>query len=528
MQNNKLIKLLTDKLKEKGYTLIELLAIILLILIILSITTYSIVSYIKDSKEKIKNIEVSAIISAAKSYYSEMQNTNNYQSYTDENNIKYSCISVKSLINMGYYKGDISFLNEKLTKENTIIKVKDINKVPSFELITNYTKDKDCIYYDYTTNLDDDTEIKLNNQDENNSIQLDTKITKQNNNNYILKLKFTADIYEKIEKYTIPLYVLEVLDTSSSMNGTKYTNALNASLELSNNLIDKFQDSYIGLINFSTEATLKRTFSHDKLTKSNFSSASGTTNILHALDLAYEEMNKVKPNEDNIEPIKYIIFLSDGLPVASYRKDSRCNSYTTNCDTALEEYSSKIKQDLNTYFVVIGYNMNNDIYKKIASQDTKGTICPDSDYIENNTKYCYYNSDSSNINNLFNSITNSIEQTVKSQSLSKSTINIEFNKEIILYDNEGNKINNLNIDIDFNNKTEDILNKEYTYQITIDKTNEDNYTCDYEKKECTYVIDLFKKYNIDLYDLDQNPINKIEIEKTPTITVTKKLKSYIN
>lgn len=528
MKNNNLIKLLTVKLKQKGYTLIEFLAVILLITIILGIATYSITSYIKNSKEKIKKIEVSALIEAGDIYYKEMQSTNKYKSYTTEDDIKYSCISVKSLIDMGYYKGNISFLNEKLTKENTVIKVKEINKVPSYELITNYTKDKDCIYYDYTSTLENDTEIKLNNQDENNNIQLDTKIIKQSNNNYTLKLKFTADVYEKIEKYTIPLYVLEVLDTSGSMQGTKYINAVNASLELSNNLINKFTDSYIGLINFSTEATLKRTFSHNKLTKSNYSSATGNTNILHALNLAYEEMNKVKNGENNIEPIKYIIFLSDGFPVADYKKDSRCDYYSTNCATALEEYSNKIKQDLNTYFVVIGYNMSNDIYKKIASQDTKGTICPDSDYTNNNIKYCYYNSDSQNINNLFNSISNSIEQTVKSQSLSKSTINIEFNKEIILYDSEGNKINNLNIDINFNDKNEDILNKEYTYQITIDKSNEDNYICNYEKKECTSTINLFKNYNIDLYDLNKNHINRLEIKQTPTIVLTKKLKSYIN
>lgn len=95
MKNNNLIKLLTVKLKQKGYTLIEFLAVILLITIILGIATYSITSYIKNSKEKIKKIEVSALIEAGDIYYKEMQSTNKYKSYTTEDDIKYSCISVK-------------------------------------------------------------------------------------------------------------------------------------------------------------------------------------------------------------------------------------------------------------------------------------------------------------------------------------------------------------------------------------------------------------------------------------------------
>lgn len=536
-------------MKKKGYTLIELLATIVVLSIVFSIIIYGYSSYIKESKEKIKENEISELINAGSMYYREFENTSQYISYTDEDNVTHSCISVQSLIDMGYYKGNVSFLNEKLTKDNTVIKVKKINGVANYELITNYTKDKDCIYYDFSNELDNNTEIIINNNDNDSDISLITNIINNPNdkNSYILKLKFSADVYEKIANYKVPLYVLIVLDRSGSMKGPKYENARTASISLSKNLIGEFNDySYIELINFSTDVSVKRSFSNNALEEKDFDLAKdGWTNILDALHLAKTEIDKITPNE-NLEPIKYVILLTDGKPETSSSsktpaEDKRCDVDSIDdkrilideksCYDALKKNAKDIK-DTNTNLVVIGYNIKEeleDLYKTIASTDTTGTICPESNYVDNEgTKYCYYSSDSDNISNLFNNISNSIEKTVKSQSISKSTINIEFDESIKIYDLNGNEINNLNIDINFDDDKKEILNKEYEYLISVDKLDDEAFDCNYEEKECVYKSELFKKYYIDLYDMNENKQNELTMTNYPTITINKRLKSYIN
>lgn len=530
--------------EKKGYTLIELLATIVVLGILFIIGMYSYNSYIKRSREKIKEIEVSEIINAAAAYHEEFKNTNKYTSYVDDGKVKSSCISVQSLIDMGYYKGDVSFLNEKLTRDNTVIKVKEVNGVANYELITNYTKDKDCIYYDYSSELENNTEIVMNNNDGESDISLSTTIedNANNKNTYVLKLKFSADVYEKIVNYSAPVYVLLVLDSSGSMVlNNRYTPAVNSSINLSTQLINNVEDSYISLVNFDYTSYIQRDFQHNVLTNNDFRpSVSGQlTNILSSLDTAYNLMSKL-----DSKSIKYVVFLTDGVPAvpsystsyykssAEYNEYSICSNDTITdaCTNKLIEYSNRIKNDLKANFVVIGYDISRDIYKTISSIDDTGLICPASDYTVNGKKYCYYNSNSANISSLFNSISNSIVQTVKAQSISESIINIVFDKSISLYDLNGDEVKSLSIDIDFDNgsNTNAILNKEYEYLLSVDKLDDDAFTCDFEKKECIYNSNLFEEYYIDLYDMDKNYLNRLVLDSSPIVTINKKLKSYIN
>ncbi|MEE3342837.1 MAG: vWA domain-containing protein [Bacilli bacterium] len=513
--------------KLKGYTMIELLAslaIISLFIVIIIFSSYSI--YIKESKEKLKKIETQYIIDATNIYYNEYKDKEDYLSYYSDDKTRYSCISIMSLINKGYYKHNTSFLNKELTKENTVVKVKEKNGIANYEFIKNYKKDEDCIYYDLLNEINNDTELIINNDDDNNKISVTTNVQNNSNNknSYILKLKLSALINEETISYKLPLYTLEVLDNSSSMTGNKYTNAVAASKTLSNNLIDRIDDSYIGLINFSKDANWRRDFLHQKLTDNDFEPIGKGTNILSALNMAYEKMKNIDSSDDTI---KYVIFLTDGEPYASYKKDPRCNTYGPKCPEALKEYSDKIKNDLKANLIVIGYDIYNDIYKTIPSIDKDNSICPNSDYQKDGINYCYYSSDSSNIASLYDNISNSIERHVNSQIAKKAQINANFDKAIKLYNQNGEEEKNMSINIELNENGE-TLEKEYKYTIYIDEIDDSLFTCDYDKKTCEYNSKLFEEYYIVLFDKDNNETKRLTLENSPTISIKKELKSYIN
>lgn len=88
-------------MKEKGFTLIELIGVITLLAIIILITYPSIVNIIKKSNNKIDSATSALIISGAKNMVDENKN-----SYPLTNGNVY-CVTIKSLINKGYVISDL-------------------------------------------------------------------------------------------------------------------------------------------------------------------------------------------------------------------------------------------------------------------------------------------------------------------------------------------------------------------------------------------------------------------------------------
>ena len=80
-------------LNKKGYTLIELLAVILIIGLILVLSTYGIIKAVKSSKEKVTTLSEKSIKEAAETYATEKNDDSNYWlDITDKEN-KYFCIT---------------------------------------------------------------------------------------------------------------------------------------------------------------------------------------------------------------------------------------------------------------------------------------------------------------------------------------------------------------------------------------------------------------------------------------------------
>ena len=88
-------------LNKKGYTLIELLAVILIISLIIALSIFGIIKAINSSKEKAATLSEKSIKEAAETYATEKNDDNNYWlDITDKEN-KYFCITIEELMNKG-------------------------------------------------------------------------------------------------------------------------------------------------------------------------------------------------------------------------------------------------------------------------------------------------------------------------------------------------------------------------------------------------------------------------------------------
>ena len=89
------------KLNRKGYTLIELLAVILIISLIITLSIFGIIKAINTSKEKAATLSEKSIKEAAETYATEKNDDNNYWlDITDKEN-KYFCVTIEELMNKG-------------------------------------------------------------------------------------------------------------------------------------------------------------------------------------------------------------------------------------------------------------------------------------------------------------------------------------------------------------------------------------------------------------------------------------------
>ena len=88
-------------LNKKGYTLIELLAVILIIGLVLGFSTYGIINAFNTSKNKSLTISINSIKEAAETYATEKNDDSSYWlDITDKDN-KYFCTTIEELMNKG-------------------------------------------------------------------------------------------------------------------------------------------------------------------------------------------------------------------------------------------------------------------------------------------------------------------------------------------------------------------------------------------------------------------------------------------
>ena len=130
-------------LNKKGYTLIELLAVILIIGLILVLSTYGIIKAVKSSKEKVTTLSEKSIKEAAETYATEKNDDSNYWlDITDKEN-KYFCTTIEELMNKGLL--DKKAESTKFKKSDFVLvkknKVTNVNS--KAEILTNDNNNDD-------------------------------------------------------------------------------------------------------------------------------------------------------------------------------------------------------------------------------------------------------------------------------------------------------------------------------------------------------------------------------------------------
>ena len=130
-------------LNKKGYTLIELLAVILIIGLILVLSTYGIINAFNTSKNKSLTISINSIKESAETYATEKNDDSNYWlDITDKEN-KYFCTTIEELMNKGLL--DKKAESTKFKKSDFVLvkknKVTNVNS--KAEILTNDNNNDD-------------------------------------------------------------------------------------------------------------------------------------------------------------------------------------------------------------------------------------------------------------------------------------------------------------------------------------------------------------------------------------------------
>lgn len=106
-------------MKQKGFTLIELIAVIVILALIALVVFPAINGVLKDSRENAYDSQISIIEKAAKEYYLE-----NYKELPEENGCTY--VSIETLISKGYIS------DEELDEKSQIIDPKTNEPLTGF------------------------------------------------------------------------------------------------------------------------------------------------------------------------------------------------------------------------------------------------------------------------------------------------------------------------------------------------------------------------------------------------------------
>jgi len=109
------------KKNNKGFTLVELLAVIAILSVVLSLTVYISLDVVKSAREKSYEVTINNVEKNANTYVAE---NSSKIFYLTNGNIEYQCITVNDLIEMGYLKTNVvnsPVSSDKKVNENDYI-----------------------------------------------------------------------------------------------------------------------------------------------------------------------------------------------------------------------------------------------------------------------------------------------------------------------------------------------------------------------------------------------------------------------
>jgi len=420
MRDNNFINIIKEK-ERKGFTLIELLATIVIITLVFTIGFVFISDIFDSSNEAMDGINEKTILSVVEDYVLEFREEVTWNEGEDKEGNTGFCITLDSLINYGYFEGNEEEVNEY--RETHFIKGIVKNGVYSYTLlekgVNGSTISNECKFYKQDAQIVNNGSGNVPiNEEEQKIGEFIYNVSQRDEKNYDTYVNFSIDFKLDENIIKIPTYVVVVLDRSGSMSSSsKFTNAKSAATSFSIGILEKVKDAQIALISYASDASVTRDFANANFKNVDFGSASGTTATDEAIDLALKRINEdvFKKNENaNV----YTLLLFDGVPD----------------DTDALISSSKKLKNAGSKLIVVGYEMEDvsSNLKTIATADENFCTIKDENgnilnkgFISSSNVYCYYDSGTANISQLFSNISQSIIENVRSTDVQNASLILE-------------------------------------------------------------------------------------------------------
>lgn len=491
---------------KKGFTLIEIIISLVLIVLIGTISIISLSYENKDEEEITLEEEINF-------YYSLKENDSGYKYFYSDNDEKISCIKFSSIKSSGIL--DLDSMN--IYNDNDIFKI----VLNEDGVLESYEKIDDTSHCEYTVIVmeeevnNSNLEITKNeNISDEYSITQTTKQSSVDKNIFESTLNFDITLFKEIYK---PVYVLIMLDKSGSMvSNDRSRNALSAISSMVEKIFE-IDNSYIGFIdfgyyadNFSYVANGKSNIWVEKNYKSNLLTYINKISYISGVDNNYYDaytkaINNYKIKEKS-DYFTYVVLLSD----------AGNNNNGTTCVSSANKNNivAGIREKVNK-FIAVAYSPATTCLSSIASNN-----CPE------NGGSCYYLSNSSNVENIFDGITSKIQEETKIKNL-KIEININDYFDLITLDGENMKYENNVITYEFDlENVSDAESMEYNKSL--------NYSLKFLSDKFEDVdspnpeIKLFNQIKLTFTTEEGNYEQVINDTSIPTIKVSKITENAIN
>ena len=399
---------------NKGFTLIELIAVlaIMSILFTIGISTFKITN---NSKEDTKKANVNTVEKAINVYYKILSQKGKLN-YANDGTETTFCVSYENLVKNGYITEEKIPTYEETDESGNVIQTKYkyasvVIKNNNLEF-TNTSDSSNCQKEKTNiTPIKNKSGSKSEGDDstgEINAYSFTSTINQTSENTYKVDSKFKMTISQNIDITVYrPIFTFMVLDRSGSMGGTPIKNAVAAIKNLTSDLEKENKASApnpdnpdnkpvycTSVLEFANSSSVETNFTDTSITPSTYDY--GGTVYYTPLQLIYDKMltnitsyvnsssTRCK-NALNNNPLYFILFLSDGYPFDDYGSSDYSNY--------LKIYTEKLKQK-GVYIFTISYGVSNNTHLKCMASKVLGE---NETYVDSDYKLCNTYNDASKL-----------------------------------------------------------------------------------------------------------------------------------